>query len=177
MREITKLHLQSDDQVRTLIESGGTVAQWKLSCQAIQSPMLPNLEILPDQMLRSSCPRHAYIVRRAAEIRGELLVQRSYVMSKFTTYLVPSCAIVWVGALARISNSHHRRWRFVVLSLSQYPGVPNVVERDQPSVTGVEGSSSPVDSLPGINQSPRNAAMLSVIITTPAALLMTDNRG
>jgi hypothetical protein len=56
-------------------------------------------------------------------------------------------------------------------------GVPNVVERDQPSVTGVEGSSSLVDSFPGINQSPRNAAMLSVIITTPAAPLTTDNMG
>ena len=55
-------------------------------------------------------------------------------------------------------------------------GVPNVAERGHSSVTGVEGSSSLVDSFPGINQSPRNAAMLSVIITTPAAPLTTDNR-
>lgn len=132
MREIAKLHLQSDDQIKALIESRGTVAQWEIPCQAIQSPMLPDLELLPARC----CKVHALDIPIAIIVAGGLL---------FFPYL-------------------------------DTRGVPFIVERDHPSDTGVEGSSSLVDSLPGINQIPRNAAMLSVIITTPAAPLTTDNR-
>ena len=71
MREIAKLHLQSGDQVRAFIESGGTLAQWEIPCQAIQSPILTNLDGFPDQVLR--CEVHALVTPLALTVASSLL--------------------------------------------------------------------------------------------------------
>ena len=98
-------------------------------------------------------------------------------MCKCSTYLVSPCAIVWQVRYAELPIAIIVASGLLFFPYPNIQGVPVGVERDHSSVTRVEGSSSLVDSLPGINQSPRNAAMLSVMITTPETPLTIDNTG